>query len=79
MTTTREKADIVDRLRADLPHHADSFTQMSFEREEAADLVESLRRELVDSKAAHRDCIKRNIALARREYAALNDIEGGAG
>ncbi|KNY11869.1 hypothetical protein AKG11_32740 [Shinella sp. SUS2] len=38
--------------------------------DEAADLIESLRADLAEQKAAHGDCIKRNIALTA-EIAAL--------
>jgi uncharacterized protein (DUF3084 family) len=64
----REKADIVDRLHADLPHHADSFTRMSLEREEAATEIASLRRELAELREDKRivdellDAAIRNLA-----------------
>lgn len=64
----QEKADIVDRLHADLPHHADSFTRMSLEREEAATEIASLRRELAEAR-------ERNLLANERADNAVADAE----
>lgn len=60
--------DIVDVLRdpdyAGALQHLRSWDEIDRLFNAAADLIESMRGDLSDAKVGHRDCIKRNIALA---------------
>lgn len=62
-------------IMADLRRLADSLSEKDETMRAAADVIGAMDGDLSEQKAAHRDCIKRNIALAAENSSLRSELD----